>query len=261
MVEALATMKGPVKLSNNFSSGEGVGPWSGGNWCYSSSSKIDNNGMGGPGTTLTIGGTVFGTCAVGQTVVDNSGSVAAGTIITSLGTGTGGAGTYNVNNTQHVGLEVLSTFGNPCSESGIQIADQGQCPLQRQSQVTSTAPSPPPYTATLYASQIVNPYPNGTISLSIYRNCCSGNTLALTTDSATNLVSALTVPGTTNVPYVGQSWTLLVNNTRNGTVTIGGGSGVTLPGAPVSISQGASKTFICTVTGTGVSAGVICNPQ
>ena len=61
--------------------------------------------------TMTIGGTVTGTFAVGQTV---SGSgVTTGTVITALGTGTGGAGTYIVSPTQTVGSPVsISTTTN-----------------------------------------------------------------------------------------------------------------------------------------------------
>lgn len=46
------------------------------------------------GTTLTVGGTITGTWAVGQTV--SGGSVISGAVITALGTGTGGAGTYTI---------------------------------------------------------------------------------------------------------------------------------------------------------------------
>ena len=46
------------------------------------------------GTVLTVGGTVAGTFAVGQVIY--GAGVTAGTYITSLGTGTGGAGTYNL---------------------------------------------------------------------------------------------------------------------------------------------------------------------
>lgn len=51
-------------------------------------------------TVLTVGGTVTGTFGVGQ-VISGTG-VASGTRIISLGTGTGGAGTYNLNNSQTV---------------------------------------------------------------------------------------------------------------------------------------------------------------
>lgn len=57
--------------------------------------------------TLTIGGTVGGTYAVNQLVT--GAGVAAGTYITALGTGTGGAGTYIVNLTQTVGSEAIGS--------------------------------------------------------------------------------------------------------------------------------------------------------
>lgn len=56
---------------------------------------------------LTIGGTVAGTFGVGQPVT--GGGTSAGTVITDLGTGVGGAGTYIVNNTQTVGSGALTT--------------------------------------------------------------------------------------------------------------------------------------------------------
>jgi len=52
------------------------------------------------GTTLTVGGTLTGTFAVGQ-VISGAG-VTTLTRIIALGTGTGGAGTYTVNNSQTV---------------------------------------------------------------------------------------------------------------------------------------------------------------
>lgn len=59
---------------------------------------------------LTVGGTVGGTWAVGQ-LLGTVGGVAAGTIITALGTGTGGAGTYIVNKSQSVGAAALQSIG------------------------------------------------------------------------------------------------------------------------------------------------------
>lgn len=61
--------------------------------------------------TMTIGGTVTGTFSVGQTVTGSG--VTSGTVITALGTGTGGAGTYIVSPTQTVGSPVsISTTTN-----------------------------------------------------------------------------------------------------------------------------------------------------
>ena len=58
------------------------------------------------GTTLTIGGTITGVFAVGQ-MLSGSG-VTAGTTITALGTGTGGAGTYTVSTSQTEGAATVT---------------------------------------------------------------------------------------------------------------------------------------------------------
>jgi hypothetical protein len=54
--------------------------------------------------------TIAGTYAVGQPVT--GGGTSAGTVITDVGTGIGGAGTYIVNNTQTVGSGALNTSSN-----------------------------------------------------------------------------------------------------------------------------------------------------
>lgn len=58
------------------------------------------------GTTLTVGGTVSGIFAVGQTISGTG--VTAGTTITALGTGTGGAGTYTVSVSQTVSSTTIT---------------------------------------------------------------------------------------------------------------------------------------------------------
>lgn len=62
---------------------------------------------------LTVGGTVTGTFGVGDVIAGSGGGgVTAGTIITALGTGTGGAGTYYVSPTQTVtSSTITSTLG------------------------------------------------------------------------------------------------------------------------------------------------------
>jgi len=56
------------------------------------------------GTTLTVTSVTSGVLVVGQTITGASGvTVTAGTTITALGTGTGGQGTYTINNSQTVG--------------------------------------------------------------------------------------------------------------------------------------------------------------
>jgi hypothetical protein len=58
------------------------------------------------GTTLTVGGTITGTYAIGH-ILSGTG-VTANTTITALGTGTGGAGTYTVSASQTVGSTTIT---------------------------------------------------------------------------------------------------------------------------------------------------------
>jgi len=70
------------------------------------------------GTTLTIGGTITGTFAVGQYI--SASGITAGTYITALGTGTGGAGTYTVNNSQTIAsTTIISSYGVTLSSSTV----------------------------------------------------------------------------------------------------------------------------------------------
>lgn len=54
------------------------------------------------GSTLTVTAVAAGALAVGQTIKDSAGNVLAGTFIASLGTGSGGIGTYNISKAQSV---------------------------------------------------------------------------------------------------------------------------------------------------------------
>jgi hypothetical protein len=82
------------------------------------------------GTTLTVTAVTSGTLYVGQTIQGST--VTAQTIITALGTGTGGAGTYTINNSQTVTSRTLyglnwsvlpSTDGAFTSASAVDIVD------------------------------------------------------------------------------------------------------------------------------------------
>lgn len=70
------------------------------------------------GNILTVTDVAFGTILVGATVFGVG--VADGTTIQSLGTGTGGVGTYNVNNSQTVGSRTLAS-GAETFEQGMRI--------------------------------------------------------------------------------------------------------------------------------------------
>ena len=61
------------------------------------------------GNTLTVSAVASGTLAVGQTISDLTGNLLANTQITELGSGTGGAGTYTVNNNQNVLSEPMTS--------------------------------------------------------------------------------------------------------------------------------------------------------
>lgn len=72
------------------------------------------------GTVLTVSAMIQGTIAVGQTIVGmfNNHGITVNTTISSLGTGAGGTGTYNINNSQTVAeTEIVSGI---ISVNGIQ---------------------------------------------------------------------------------------------------------------------------------------------
>jgi hypothetical protein len=61
------------------------------------------------GNTLTVTAVASGTIAVGQILSDLTGAISAGTTISSLGSGTGGIGTYAVNVNQAVASESMTS--------------------------------------------------------------------------------------------------------------------------------------------------------
>jgi hypothetical protein len=84
-------------------------------WSGQFTSVDQNQGTGGvctagtiAGTVLTVGGNITGSFQVGQTITGTG--VTSGTQITSFGTGTGGAGTYN--------LSASSTVSSPVTITG-----------------------------------------------------------------------------------------------------------------------------------------------
>ena len=67
------------------------------------------------GVTLTASAVGSGALAIGQAIT--GAGITAGTVITGLGTGTGGTGTYTVNNSQTVASEAM-TAGNATAPTG-----------------------------------------------------------------------------------------------------------------------------------------------
>jgi hypothetical protein len=84
---------------------------------------LNDAGVGSPaftgtgsitGTVLTVTAATQGALAVGQSLYDGpAGTIIPGTVITSLGTGTGGIGTYNINVSQTVVSENFIVPGVP----------------------------------------------------------------------------------------------------------------------------------------------------
>jgi hypothetical protein len=109
---------GPIDLPGTlFQRSGGIGvETSGGSYFNFSNSQFEgsnnSNGASFTGsistTTLTVSAVASGTIEVGQAITTGAG-VTAGTIITALGTGTGGTGTYTVSDSQTVGSESMAT--------------------------------------------------------------------------------------------------------------------------------------------------------
>lgn len=73
------------------------------------------------GNTLTVSSVTTGALAVGQTISDTYGNIPAGTTITALGTGTGGAGTYTLSNSLTVASETMASITPNLFEVGLNI--------------------------------------------------------------------------------------------------------------------------------------------
>jgi hypothetical protein len=73
------------------------------------------------GNTLTVSSVTSGTIAIGQSLLDATGTVAAGTVIQALGTGTGGTGTYTINNSQKISTETMYGVSPTLFQVGVNI--------------------------------------------------------------------------------------------------------------------------------------------
>ena len=71
------------------------------------------------GTVMTVSAVSSGTIATNQFILDNTGQVIPGTFIVSLGSGSGGTGTYNLNQPQTVGSEAM--FGATANQSVVSV--------------------------------------------------------------------------------------------------------------------------------------------
>jgi hypothetical protein len=88
-----------------------------GTYQLSVSGAVTSTTITASGGCLTVGGTITGVFAVGQTI--SGAGVAAGTTITALGSGTGGAGTYAVSVGQTVASVAMTATGGVLTVSAV----------------------------------------------------------------------------------------------------------------------------------------------
>ncbi len=88
-----------------------------GTYQVSVSQTVGSTSITASGGGLTVSAVVSGTLAVGQTLTGSG--VTTGTTITALGTGTGGTGTYAVNDSQTVGSESITANGGTLTASAV----------------------------------------------------------------------------------------------------------------------------------------------
>jgi hypothetical protein len=135
------------------------------------------------GTTMTVSAVSAGTLVVGQSVTGTG--VTGGTVISALGTGTGGTGTYTVNNSQTVGSESMTAAAGsgasatPFISAGTGYGPNTQIVLQGTQGGTSLTPcSTMPAASSFTPSRSSVPvylYPQGSITPTI-----SSGTITLT---------------------------------------------------------------------------------
>ena len=190
-------------------------------------------------TVLTVGGTVTGTFSVGMILTGTG--VTAGTYITSFGTGTGGAGTYNVNVSQTVASTTIT--------GSIAFA-----------------------TATFAVTQSVAPYPVGSkiivtgvaagVDLTTFNGTFTVTACTTTTVSWLDLngVATATVQGNVVTSGSGATAFATIDAKLNTTsLTYGGVGYVSAPGVTLSATNGIGGAI--TATGSSNLVGSLSQPN
>lgn len=196
------------------------------------------------GTTLTVSSVSSGTITVGQAIYGVG--IANGTVITALGTGTGGSGTYTVNNSQTVasqqitgnrsGALVTATIGQTLS--GVTItgtAGQFSCTASTQPLVVGQTIR---ISGTYGGTGSISGYTNPTTYYIVATNGSTTFTLSTTSGGAGVTTTAGTPTGLT---YQVANTTLNVTAVTNGII---------YPAQTV-IGTGVTSSTIVTALGTG----------
>ncbi len=207
------------------------------------------------GTTLTVTAVEAGTIAVGQVLSDLTGNIIPNTVITALGTGTGGIGTYAVGTTQTVASEAMTSDAQP---------SQVTVPRARINSTVNSVQYVPAVAAlgpwALVTSILVG---SANESDAVVVGHIIGNTLTVTALTSGGLIvgdflfdTAGLIANGTNITAFGSgsggTGTYTINNPQNvGATFTGTGSGTNLTASAVTGSILPGQTLV----GTGISGG------
>ena len=232
MVGQLTTSTGIVGITDNGVNAYIVDGQSRYTWRISSPSAAVFTGSIS-GTTLTVTAITNGTIAINQALFGVG--VTQATVITALGTGTGGVGTYTVNQTQTVASGLLNSASVGAIING---------------QIVGTTLYANTITGTLYAGQ------------TIQGSGVTANTIITVLGTGTGGTGTYTVNASQNVPAVASTFTgqvagtvLSATSVTSGTISVGAylyGTGVT-PATTIT----ASNTFTSTGSVIAVTTGIL----
>ena len=232
MVGQLTTSTGIVGITDNGVNAYIVDGQSRYTWRISSPSAAVFTGSIS-GTTLTVTAITNGTIAINQALFGVG--VTQATVITALGTGTGGVGTYTVNQTQTVASGLLNSASVGAIING---------------QIVGTTLYANTITGTLYAGQ------------TIQGSGVTANTIITALGTGTGGTGTYTVNASQNVPAVASTFTgqvagtvLSATSVTSGTISVGAylyGTGVT-PATTIT----ASNTFTSTGSVIAVTTGIL----
>ena len=198
------------------------------------------------GTTLTVSSVASGKITVGQAIYGVGTSYA--TVITALGTGTGGTGTYTLNNSQTVTSQTLTgTLAGAVITASIGHALTGVAITGLAGQFSCTAAS-----QTLVVGQTITISGTfgGTGSITGYTNPTTYYIVA--TNGTTTFTLSTTSGGAGVVTTIGTP-TGLTYSVLNTTMTVTAVTGTLYPGQTIQ-GTGLASTTIITALGTGTGS-------
>jgi hypothetical protein len=205
-------------------------------------------------TVLTVAGTVTGTFSVGMILTGTG--VTAGTYISSLGTGTGGAGTYNVNISQTVSSTAITgTIGVATAN----FASQSVAPYPVGSSIIVTGLSPSNFNGTF----VVTACTTTTVSWVDINGAASSTGTGTVVTSGSGATAVATIDAklnTTSLTYGGVGYVsppgvvLSATDGNGGAITATTSLGV---GAVTITNQGSGYSTIPTVGFTGGTGSVV----